>query len=333
MSSPELEVALEAVYSAIRISRRVQAELTVGQWGKADASPVTVADLAVQAQISATLREHFPNIPLMAEESSEELTGDTTGQLLEQVTKEVAAVRGGSLTPQQVQAWIERGQETIDPEKPYWILDPIDGTKGFLRREQYAIALALVERGKILLGVLACPNLPQDLSSGGILPGYVYFAERGQGAELIACPPEGTLATATRSALQVSPVSDPAQGSWCERVESSDNNKDITTQIIRQAGITAEALRLDSQAKYAVVARGETAVYLRHSLKPYVEKVWDHAAGVIVMEEAGGRVTDVHGKPLNFALGRTLADNKGVLATNGALHDRILAAAATVLNQ
>src|SRR5215203_3911637 len=129
MSSPELEVALEAVYSAIRISRRVQAELTMGQWGKADASPVTVADLAVQAQISAVLREHFPNIPLMAEESSEELTGDTTGQLLEQVTREVGTVRDGSLTPQQVQTWIERGQETLDPDQRYWVLDPIDGTK------------------------------------------------------------------------------------------------------------------------------------------------------------------------------------------------------------
>jgi 3'(2'), 5'-bisphosphate nucleotidase len=97
-------------------------------------------------------------------------------------------------------------------------------------------------------------------------------------------------------------------------------------------GIVNEPHRIDSQAKYAAVARGDAALYLRHSLsKTYIEKVWDHAAGVIVTEEAGGRVTDVHGQPLDFTAGRQLERNTGIVASNRLIHDRVLAAIASRL--
>ena len=84
---------------------------------------------------------------------------------------------------------------------------------------------------------------------------------------------------------------------------------------------------MDSQAKYAVLAAGQGDVLLRllSSSRPdYREMIWDQAAGSILVEEAGGRVTDLDGNPLDFAHGRTLATNRGVLATNGKLHDAIL---------
>jgi 3'(2'), 5'-bisphosphate nucleotidase len=59
--------------------------------------------------------------------------------------------------------------------------------------------------------------------------------------------------------------------------------------------------------------------------KGYVEKIWDHAAGLAVVREAGGRVTDVAGKPLDFTHGARLETNRGVIVTNGALHDAVLA--------
>jgi 3'(2'), 5'-bisphosphate nucleotidase len=89
---------------------------------------------------------------------------------------------------------------------------------------------------------------------------------------------------------------------------------------------------MDSQAKYAGLARGDASIYLRlPTRKDYQEKIWDHAAGLIVVEEAGGRVTDVRGAPLDFGRGGTLAGNSGVIATNGPIHDEVLAAVMKVL--
>ena len=339
MLTADLTAALDIVRSAVHISRAVQGELTLGGRDKEDRTPVTVADLGVQALISGYLAEHFPQDPLMGEESIEELQQAGWSDVLDQVVHQVGLVHPGKPAHSEVLRWIERGQQPIDMSRRYWVLDPIDGTKGFLRREQYAIALALVERGQILLGILACPNLPATLPdptlpvdrSTAIGPGQIYAAVKGGGAQCYNLQPDGSLAAP--QPVHVTTESDPALVRWCERVESSSRNKDYTSQIVEHAGITLPPHRLDSQTKYAVVARGETALYLRHTLDPnYREKVWDHAAGVLIMEEAGGQVTDLLGQPLNFGLGRQLDENRGIIATTPHLHSRIRAAVQHVLN-
>jgi 3'(2'), 5'-bisphosphate nucleotidase len=98
-------------------------------------------------------------------------------------------------------------------------------------------------------------------------------------------------------------------------------------QLAAKLGVTAPAVGMDSQAKYAVLAAGEGEVLLRllsPSRPDYREKIWDQAAGSVVIEEAGGRITDLDGQPLDFSHGRTLARNRGILATNGVLHDAFL---------
>jgi 3'(2'), 5'-bisphosphate nucleotidase len=60
--------------------------------------------------------------------------------------------------------------------------------------------------------------------------------------------------------------------------------------------------------------------------------VWDHAGGVLVVEEAGGIVTDIDGQPLDFSLGRELSRNRGVIVSNGQFHDRLLSAVALSLS-
>ncbi len=334
MLNSELTFGIETVRSAVRICRQVQGEIAPGRWAKEDRTPVTVADLAVQAVVSGALFERFPHDSLMAEEGSSELREPAWADLLAKVTEHVHLVRPEQPASAVVLDWIERGQQPLDPQKRYWVLDPVDGTKGFLRKEQYAIALALVERGDVLLGVLACPNLPAhlDAPSGSEKPalGQLYAAVRGGGVQRLELGPDDVIVT--RSAIRVSANSDPALARWCERVESSDKNHDLTAQVVERVGIVSAPDRLDSQAKYAVVARGESALYLRHSLSgTYREKVWDHAAGVLVTEEAGGRVTDVAGRPLDFSKGRELSANRGIVATNGLLHDRVLAAVREVL--
>ncbi len=80
------------------------------------------------------------------------------------------------------------------------------------------------------------------------------------------------------------------------------------------------------------MARGDASIYLRlPTRKDYEEKIWDHAAGWMVVNEAGGRVSDVRGEPLDFSIGRTLKNNKGVVATNGHLHDQVIQAVRQVL--
>jgi 3'(2'), 5'-bisphosphate nucleotidase len=86
---------------------------------------------------------------------------------------------------------------------------------------------------------------------------------------------------------------------------------------------------MDSQAKYGVVARGEATLYLRvpsPSEPGYKEKVWDHAAGSIIAEEAGGKVSDVLGHPLDFSSGIKMKKNRGIVVSNGILHNAVLKA-------
>ena len=90
---------------------------------------------------------------------------------------------------------------------------------------------------------------------------------------------------------------------------------------------------MDSQAKYGIVSRGDASIYLRlPTKKSYRENIWDHAAGSIIVEEAGGRVTDIQGKPLDFSAGNKLNNNRGIIATNGKLHDLLLEAVQQVLS-
>ena len=118
----------------------------------------------------------------------------------------------------------------------------------------------------------------------------------------------------------------------CESVESGHSSHGHSHQISQSLGMSAEPVRLDSQAKYAVVARGEADMYLRlPTRKGYREKIWDHAGGVLVVQEAGGRVTDVHGRDLEFTHGYELAVNEGVIVTNGKLHETVLSAVQNVL--
>ncbi len=99
--------------------------------------------------------------------------------------------------------------------------------------------------------------------------------------------------------------------------------------LIETLGSEAPPVLMDSQAKYSALASGRADLLFRlptPSRPDYKEKIWDQAAGSIVLEESGGRVTDLAGRPLDFSRGRTLQGNTGVLASNGSLHERALKA-------
>jgi 3'(2'), 5'-bisphosphate nucleotidase len=97
--------------------------------------------------------------------------------------------------------------------------------------------------------------------------------------------------------------------------------------VAKAVGFTSASVRMDSQAKYGAVACGMAALYMRlpsPKTPDYRENIWDHAAGAIVVEEAGGKVTDMYGIPLNFSKSVKMMNNQGVIVSNGAIHDAVL---------
>lgn len=316
--------AVDAVVAASRVCQAVQARLVAGSTlQKGDKSPVTVADFASQAIVSHLLGQHFPEIPLVGEEDAAGLRENA-----EMREKVVSAVRSvlPEISAAAVLAAIDRGTHEGGARGRFWVLDPIDGTKGFLRLDQYAVALALVEDGVPVLGVLGCPNLPVQADAPEGERGCIFVGQPGQGATVQTLDEGRERPVSVQRGLPLS------EARFCESVEKAHSNQSHSALVAEKLGITAEPYRIDSQCKYAAVSRGDAAVYLRLPTKPgYVEKIWDHAAGQAVAQAAGATVTDATGEPLDFSLGRRLERNKGVIVTHGPHHGEVVAAVREVL--
>ena len=251
-----LRAARIAVIRATVLARSVQS--TLGRSDtliKADASPVTTADYGVQAIISLSLRAHLGNAPfsLLAEESAATLRV-AGGELLEAVVAAVnsayprstwAAERmvteGNGDNAGSVTSWcakdvldaIDAGSLGDGAQLPeaYWILDPIDGTKGFLRGGQYCVGLAYAERGVPVIGVLGCPNLsyPAGMSANGnslTAVGSLFSGWAGGQAfqePLLACSADAK-DTAARVPIAVSPATTGADAIICESFEAGHSD-------------------------------------------------------------------------------------------------------------
>jgi len=313
----ELAAAIQAVRAAAQICRAVQARLVTAETlEKKDKSPVTVADFASQAVVCQQLQDAFPDDAVVGEEDSAALREGTQSVLRDAVVREVTGSVPGTPGADDVLRWIDRGGADASGGR-YWTLDPIDGTKGFLRGQQYAVALGLIEAGEVVLGVLGCPNLPD--SEGR--PGALFTAVRARGAAILPLTGEDLQGTP----VHVSTLGSPGEARFCESVESAHSNQGEAAEIAARLGIEREPYRIDSQCKYAAVARGDASIYLRMpTRKDYREKIWDHSAGKLVVEEAGGRVTDAFGAELDFRTGRTLEKNRGIVATCGTIHDAVI---------
>ncbi len=328
MQEQDLSIALNAVRRACRLCADVQQRLiTDDTRAKKDRSPVTIADYGAQAVVHTTLEEHGLTDPITSEEDASALRSEEGAGMRATVVQEVQRILPDLTEPAILDA-IDRGGHPGGPDGRFWTLDPIDGTKGFIRGEQYAVALALIEDGLVQLGVLGCPNLPPQGTALAETPegGTILYAVRGQGSHQME------LGRDRSEPVQISNLTLSDEIRFCESVESAHSSHSDTDRLIQILGASSRPVRIDSQCKYAVVARGEADGYLRLPTSPtYREKIWDHAAGAIIVEEAGGRVTDVRGLPLNFSRGIRLEDNQGIVATNGFIHDPIIDALEQIL--
>ena len=360
----EMRAACEAVRLASMICVETQRTLTSAEKvSKSDDSPVTVADFAAQALVTSVLEKSHPDIEMVAEESADDLRGDENAPLLDRVTSLVNKVllmstdeeNGDAeadkvvrlMFNEEVADAIDIGGKT-DPTRTgkYWILDPIDGTKGFINKRQYAIALALMDDGEIVGGVLGCPNMPSEPIPPGATeipstpPGVVFFAFKNKGtwmAPMTHPDPTGAVgdgritfsATDAGAVMRVCTEQSHTTGRDASYMESWGDSivadHDATNKLTKALGVVNKPVRIDSMAKYGALARGDTDMYLRFPPNTYREKVWDHAAGAAVVVEAGGVITDGAGNELDFANGRFLDVVGGIVASSTReLHDNLL---------
>ncbi|CAN7066763.1 unnamed protein product [Brassica rapa subsp. trilocularis] len=356
----EMETAVRVVHLASSLCVKVQEKLrlpssTNGNGGghvksKDDDSPVTVADWGVQAIVSWVLAEVFgtQNLSIVAEEDTDSLSKSESLGLLDSVSNAVnealsEAHKYGLPKPDKplgsddILKAIGRCNSTGGPKGRHWVLDPVDGTLGFVRGDQYAVALALIEDGKVLLGVLGCPNYPvkkeglrngcNQSGAGSVSKGCVMYAKRGSGqAWMQPLIPGGYPESATL--LKASKVDDPVLATVCEPVERANSNHLFTAGLANSMGVRKQPMRVYSMVKYAAIACGDAEVFMKFAQSSYKEKIWDHAAGVVIVEEAGGVVSDAGGRKLDFSKGVYLEGlDRGIIAcSNTVLHDKIIGA-------
>eukprot|EP00048_Salpingoeca_helianthica_P016057 m.230230 g.230230 ORF g.230230 m.230230 type:complete len:345 (-) comp17957_c0_seq1:53-1087(-) len=330
-------VAIRAVRAACKATQFVRngaAAQAVDAISKEDFSPVTAADYAAQITVNRILRSSFPHACMVSEEDSKQLRQDDgKNQLVRAKLLDVLRHFDASVSEAEMLDALDFGKPKTREEplpSQFWTLDPVDGTKGFLRNDQYAVALGLIDGGEVVLGVLGCPWLPDRWEDPASPRGSLFVAVRGGGCHMLSLDDEAAPAVPVR----VAGTSDVKQAVVLESVEAAHTAHGVSADIRARLGIEAPARRMDSQAKYGALSRGDGTIMLRlpkPGAKRYEETIWDHAAGKLVVEEAGGKVTDVHGKPLDFTRGTTLAANSGVIASNGIMHAQILEAVAAAM--
>jgi myo-inositol-1(or 4)-monophosphatase len=189
-------------------------------------------------------------------------------------------------------------EETVDrpgrlQRERVWIVDPIDGTRSYIAgRPEFAVSIALAERGAAVVGVVANPATNE-----------VFWGVAGKGA--FKAPGERIVAS-TRTVLQSAVLA-------ASRSELRDGE-------FEELGVELELLPVGSTAyKLAKIASGEADIFLSRGPK----SEWDICAGDLLVREAGGRMTDLRGQVASY--NRPDPYVHGVLATNGPLHDEMLA--------
>jgi 3'(2'), 5'-bisphosphate nucleotidase len=261
----ELQVALELGREAGRvIMEYYNTPLHVEQKKTAgDAEPVTEADRAANALIVSRIRHEFPDDGILAEESI-----DTERRL---------------------------GKRRV------WMIDPLDGTKGFIARgPDFAVQIGLAVDGESVLGVVYQP-----------LPHIMYWAARGAGAWI-----QHPVRLVERA--QVSDVTDITR---MRMAESRSHRSPRMDRVVRALGIKQEVQRNSVGVKVGLLVERQCDLYIHLSSKT---KQWDTCAPEAILNEAGGRFTDLFGQPLVYNA-PDVENRNGIVATNGVAHERIIA--------
>lgn len=311
VSNQNFSQLTEAVFSAARATQLVKIDTNDDdKWAKADKTPVTVADLASQAIILKCLASIVPGETIFAEEDTEHLEDDYKCSRVIEIVEEVT---GKPVSRGELSNWIGyRG----DPDgSTCWFVDPLDGTKGFVKGLLYAVGVARSVDGVLERSWLAVP-CREDIMPG--VAGQIFWAVRGEGA------------FQQRLDKETDPVRLQLPGNYSNDeltiVGSRAHGDSGGPKALEESGLKINYLPFDSQAKYAGVATNTAQVYQRPPHPKFGPNFcWDHAPGALLVEEAGGVVTDLTGRPLDYTHGTRLNKNSGILAAiNTDTHKRSL---------
>ncbi|KAK3708298.1 hypothetical protein LTR37_011563 [Vermiconidia calcicola] len=352
----ELEVASIAVQYCAHLTNQLQQqtlspESSVKKW---DHSPVTIGDFAVQALLTTAIRSEFKDDRFLAEESADELRENAA--LLDQVWELVETFRASfpsnhvpSSKADLLDAIDQGGKGDTSNEGRTWIFDPIvpqlmrplestDGTATFMRGQQYAINCALAIDGREEIGIIGCPNLPidsgtvheDDIDSDGL--GLMIFAIRDQGTWVRPMQFDANLAPATRVPRH-GDQTDMDQLIWTDCSTYTSTIQHLQQQVAAKLGISWPGVDLYSSiVKYAALGLGRASVCIRiFKFASWRSNSWDHAGGVLIFEEAGGKVTDLDGKAIDFCHGRKMSANYGLVCAPSSVHAEVLRVVQDVL--
>ncbi|KAL2475451.1 putative PAP-specific phosphatase [Abeliophyllum distichum] len=355
----ELQAAVNVVERACRLCVDVQKSLFSSDGKvvqKIDRTPVTVADFGVQALISLEMSKLFPSIPLVAEEDSTFLRENNLADAVVEVVTDKSALGDKQLSQDDVLKAIDRGGRDayVFGSKPatYWVLDPIDGTRGFVKGSEalYVVGLALVVEGEIVLGIMGCPNWQEEYSGNftskiqeynntASRPGVIMISHVGCGTwrkqlwntqtsdvrvphNWIRCFVDGH--HLIHDALFCIPESQ----TWESLPLSGQFNAKSHAECVGEKQVLVLRTCCGSLCKYLMVASGRASVFFLRAKTQRTIKVWDHAVGIICVHEAGGKVTDWRGSQLDLAADqaerRVIFPSSGVLVTNNSIHNQVL---------
>ncbi|MCY4071770.1 MAG: 3'(2'),5'-bisphosphate nucleotidase [Chloroflexi bacterium] len=315
-----MQTIREAIRDAVKLCRRVQEHYLIANTKSAGdhKEPVTIADYGSQAIICRALMTHFPDDGVISEESGEQFLQLLSAEQRSQVLALLEDVLGCALSETDLVNWLEHGKGKATERN--WVIDPIDGTKGFIALRHYAIACGTLVDGQVADGIVAAPGYADG-------QGALFYTENGATwqAPIAAGDGERVRVSARRDAEAFIAVQS------FEREHASKSRMGRARQL---AGLgDVQILELDSMEKYALVACGDADLYMRlpREGSAYRHKIWDHVAGAALVQGAGGMVTDLDGGPLDFSQGESLP-NAGMIISNGQHHERVVAAVQRVMS-
>lgn len=343
----EQHIAELAVLQASILTKRVQS--TVSEISKYDDSPVTIADFGAQALLIKTLHDAFPDDKFLGEEDSAVLRADLalrdkTFHLLSSIEGVSDLQANGALLPKpkSVEEMLDLidlgGRGTGGDKGRFWVMDPVDGTAAFLKGQQYAVALALIENGREVVGVLGCPNVSVDMTrlseenveKNGL--GIMLSAVRGQGSSIREMTVNGLKAATPLQGL-ASSIS--AKLHIIDCAAATDSRHDIVARLAHFFGATFPNTEIwSSHIRYAALIIGGGDVHFLVPASPACKiHIWDHAGAQLIFTELGGKVTDLDGKAIDFGAGRDLCQNRGLIAARGDIYETLLEKMKNILNE
>ncbi|MBN1803151.1 MAG: hypothetical protein JW891_16695 [Candidatus Lokiarchaeota archaeon] len=292
--SKETRLAIKLGKNACRIPEWFQKN-GFQSFEKSDKTPVTLADIATQAYIINSLRMEFPEDNIIAEEEGTILDSKAEGLIVKcyrelglEITnlKEIVNYRGSSSNRQ-------------------WTIDPIDGTQGFVEGLSYAIGIGFMIDSIPSACAISVPSYEKNALA-------LFFAEKGRGAHASYGEGDFTKITVTRK-------SDLKELVLCQ---SLHYDQPWVSEFAQKIGIQ-NSIKIDSMLKFCKVAEGSADLYIKpidleHSFS------WDYMPGILIVEEAGGKVTDTQNQPIWVDNEHIRWTSPGIVASNGVIHENIM---------